>query len=296
MRPGRRDPGLSLCAFALSFMLICSGCVFPPAVRVPIAKEWTPILNLNQVQLSPPPEILPGGAVPPAPSPAITPTLNPGSTLAAPTPTATFTTAADTSPTGSPTTTNTLPPGTLLMTPASTPTGTTMSLAGSSTPTNTSVFTSPTHTDPAPTATLPPTALSCAPNGNSSFESALFGLINTERQSRGLGLLSIQALLNTASRNHSTDMACNSFFSHTGSDGSLPWDRVNALGYRYTSIAENIFAGSSNAQAAFNAWMDSSGHRENMLNPAYTEIGIGYQYWSNSPYGAYTTTVFASPQ
>jgi uncharacterized protein YkwD len=121
-------------------------------------------------------------------------------------------------------------------------------------------------------------------------------LINQERQSRGLGTLSSQALLNTAARNHSADMACNGFFSHTGSDGSLPWDRVSALGYSYSAIAENIFAGSSNAQTAFDAWMNSPGHRDNMLNPDYTEIGVGYRYWADSPYGAYTTAVFARPR
>lgn len=99
-----------------------------------------------------------------------------------------------------------------------------------------------------------------------------------------------------AARDHSVDMACNGFFAHTGSDGSLPWDRVSALGYNYSAIAENIFAGSSNAQTAFNAWLSSPGHSDNMLNPTYTEIGIGYRAWTDSPYGAYTTAVFALPQ
>jgi uncharacterized protein YkwD len=121
-------------------------------------------------------------------------------------------------------------------------------------------------------------------------------LINQERQDRGLGPLSPQGQLATAGRNHSADMACNSFFSHTGSDGSLPWDRVSALGYSYSAIAENIFAGSSNAQMAFDAWLSSPGHRDNMLNSTYTEIGIGYRYWADSPYGAYTTAVFALPR
>jgi uncharacterized protein YkwD len=124
----------------------------------------------------------------------------------------------------------------------------------------------------------------------------LIGLINQERQDRSLGTLSTQGQLTTAARNHSADMACNSFFSHTGSDGLLPWDRVSALGYSYSAIAENIFAGSSNAQTAFDAWMNSLGHRDNMLNPTYTEIGIGYRYWADSPYDAYTTAVFARPR
>ncbi len=150
----------------------------------------------------------------------------------------------------------------------------------------------PTFTNTA-APTAPP---SCDPASNGSVESALITLINQERLGRGLTALSPQGQLATAARDHSADMACNSFFSHTGSDGPLPWDRVSALGYSYAAIAENIFAGSSNAQIAFDAWMNSPGHRENMLNPTYTEIGIGYRYWADSPYGAYTTAVLARPR
>lgn len=91
-------------------------------------------------------------------------------------------------------------------------------------------------------------------------------------------------------------MACNDFVDHEGSDGSLPWDRARAQGYSYSAIAENIFAGSSSAQSIFNGWMNSPGHRDNMLNPTYTEIGVGYQYWADSTYRAYTTAVFAKPR
>jgi len=91
-------------------------------------------------------------------------------------------------------------------------------------------------------------------------------------------------------------MACGDFFAHTGSDGSQPWDRAAAQGYSYSAIAENIFAGSSSAQTAFDAWMGSSGHRDNMLNGNYTEIGVGYAYWAGSSYGAYTTAVFGRPR
>lgn len=143
---------------------------------------------------------------------------------------------------------------------------------------------------------MPTQPVSCNPSGNAGFESALIGLINQERQNRGIASLNAQGQLTTAARNHSADMACNDFVSHTGSDGSLPWDRVAALGYAYAAIAENIYAGSSDPQAAFNGWMNSSGHRDNMLNPAYTEIGIGYMYWAGSSYGAYVTAVFARPR
>lgn len=211
----------------------------------------------------------------PSPSPTvtttrtITPTLPPGTQPASPTPTATRT---------------------ITVTPVSSPTHT-----NTPTPTDTHVATVP---PPLPTATHTPTTTpsTCNPSGNGGFESTLIGLINQERQSRGMGMLSPQSQLTTAARNHSADMACNDFFSHTGSDGSLPWDRISAQGYSYSAVAENIFAGSSSAQAAFDAWMNSPGHRDNMLNASYTEIGIGYRYWADSSYSAYTTAVFALPR
>lgn len=94
-------------------------------------------------------------------------------------------------------------------------------------------------------------------------------------------------------------MACNDYFSHTGSDGSSVADRVEAEGYSWSWVGENIFAtsvsSSAAAQQAFDAWMDSSGHRANILSDQFTEIGIGYVYSSESAYGSYFTAVFARP-
>ncbi len=276
------------------------------------------------IQLSPPAEILPGGqerqgdglgqnslrelitasptvfmplqtgATPSPISTNATPIAKTPSKTASPSPTVT----------ASSTITATLPHSTWLTTTSHTQTHTRTTTAVSA-PTQTGTSTpSPTETQegsppppPTFTNTAAPTAPpSCDPASNGSVESALITLINQERLGRGLTALSPQGQLATAARDHSADMACNNFFSHTGSDGSLPWDRVSALGYSYAAIAENIFAGSSNAQIAFDAWMNSPGHRENMLNPTYTEIGIGYRYWADSPYGAYTTAVLARPR
>lgn len=163
-------------------------------------------------------------------------------------------------------------------------------------PTATQAAATPTATvvspSPIPTNTVPAV---CSPAGSDGFESTLIGLINQERRNRGIAELQAQGQLTTAARLHSADMGCNDFVSHTGSDGSMPWDRAAGQGYIYSAIAENIFAGSSSAQTAFNAWMGSQGHRDNMLNPTYTEIGIGYRYWAGSTYGAYVTAVFARP-
>lgn len=292
--------------FLLAVSLIGPGCVIRRPTNQPPANTF------EQIQLSPPAEILASAS----PFLPLDPGASPDHTYTAtedPLPTATSTAWTPTN-TSTPSVSRTMTGTTTTLTPTLLPT--TQPIMGTHTVTPTASATpgfapgytgtaSPTHTAQLPTVPPPPTAsdtpvptvpASCAPGGNSSFESALIGLINQERQNRGLGTLSTQSQLTTAARNHGADMACNSFFSHTGSDGSLPWDRVSALGYSYLAIAENIFAGSSNAQTAFTAWMNSPGHRDNMLNPTYTEIGIGYRFWADSPYGAYTTAVLANPR
>jgi uncharacterized protein YkwD len=139
----------------------------------------------------------------------------------------------------------------------------------------------------------------CAATGNSAFESRLLELINAERQSQGLNAYRLQSQLQSAARRHSQDMACNSFLSHTGSDGSSVRDRVEQEGYDWSWIGENIFAtgdaSSSAPQRAFDWWMNSAPHRANLLSPNYTEIGLGYRYLAGSGYGGYFTAVFARP-
>ncbi|MGD2253999.1 MAG: CAP domain-containing protein [Anaerolineales bacterium] len=157
---------------------------------------------------------------------------------------------------------------------------------------------------PDPTATaIPPTATptpgeSCAATGNAGFESTLIGLINQERASRGIAPLSANSRLTSAARSHSLDMACNDFFSHTGSDGSSPFGRMAAYGYSYSAAGENIYGGSgsfNSPYSAFNSWMASPGHRTIMLDPTYIHVGIGYKYNAASTYGGYFTADFGKP-
>ena len=149
---------------------------------------------------------------------------------------------------------------------------------------------------------MPPTATSpsaCSPEGNASFESTLVGLINAERQRQGLPAYNVDSRLRTAARLHGADMACNAFFSHTGSDGSTVRDRIERQGYDWSWAGENIFAtgntSSSAPQSAFDWWMNSAPHRANLLHANYVDIGIGYVYLAGSPYGGYFTAVFARP-
>jgi uncharacterized protein YkwD len=148
---------------------------------------------------------------------------------------------------------------------------------------------------PTPTGT---SAASCTATGDVGFETTLIGLINQERIDRGLGGLATKGALTAAARAHSLDMACEDFLSHTGSDGSNPADRVAAQGYGFQAVGENIYAGGgsyNSPQSAFEAWMDSAGHRANMLSSNYSSIGIGYKYNQDSTYGAYVTAVFTNP-
>jgi uncharacterized protein YkwD len=158
----------------------------------------------------------------------------------------------------------------------------------------------PTRTE-TPTITLTPTEpeeASCPAVINSGQAYALVDLVNTERVNQGMAALSVSGQLTSAAEDHSLDMACSNIFSHTGSDGSSPFDRISAQGFSFSMAAENIYAGSgsyNSAQEAFNGWITSTGHRENMLNPEYTNIGIGYATNSNGDYEGYFTAVFAKP-
>lgn len=152
----------------------------------------------------------------------------------------------------------------------------------------------PTNT---PTATITPsgTAQPACNVSNASFEEELLTLINQERISRGIPALSINGNLNQAALGHSQDMACNDFLGHSGSDGSDPGDRIAAAGYDFSTWGENVAAGYTTPSSVVNAWMSSSGHRSNILNPAFTEIGLGYSFNKTSYFGHYWTANFGSP-
>jgi len=89
-------------------------------------------------------------------------------------------------------------------------------------------------------------------------------------------------------------MACNHFFSHTGSDGSSPFDRMSRQGYSFSAAAENIAAGYGSPADVVAGWMGSEGHRANILG-TYVHIGVGYTYEPNSDWGTYWTATFGTP-
>ncbi len=127
---------------------------------------------------------------------------------------------------------------------------------------------------------------------NEAFELEVIRLVNQERISRGLHPLRRNSSLTNAARAHNQDMIDNNFFDHTGSDGSTPSERACDHGYAPYGwgdcyVGENIAGGQSTPASVFNSWMGSSGHRNNMLNPDYREIGVGHttggtwgNYWT----------------
>ena len=127
---------------------------------------------------------------------------------------------------------------------------------------------------------------------NADFESEVIDLVNVERAAQGLHPLSIDHNLATAARDHSQDMGLQDYFSHTSLDGRTVPDRITAAGYFYNTYGENIAAGQPTPEDVIDAWMSSSGHRANILNPNFCDIGVGYAYLAGSDYLHYWTQNF----
>lgn len=132
------------------------------------------------------------------------------------------------------------------------------------------------------------------------FAQHVVDLTNEERLEAGCAPLNVSLQLVTAAQGHSEDMASNDFFSHTGSDGSLPWDRMEAAGYEWREAGENIAAGYSTPESVVAGWMASDGHRANILRCSYQDIGVGYVYLEDDTgavnYHHYWTQVFGRPR
>jgi uncharacterized protein YkwD len=116
---------------------------------------------------------------------------------------------------------------------------------------------------------------------SNTFVNEVLNLTNTQRTQRGLQPLQLNQRLTNAAQGHSEDMALRDYFSHEGPNGSSIASRVIAAGYNYSRVGENIAAGYATAQEVVNSWMNSPGHKANILNPDFQEIGIGYYYLAN---------------
>ncbi len=124
------------------------------------------------------------------------------------------------------------------------------------------------------------------------FEWQTAALVNMERRINKLYDLAWDDLLFVAARAHSDDMATYDYFSHTSLDGRTPAERITAAGYAWNACGENIAAGYATPEAAMQAWMNSSGHRANILSTTFCDLGVGYAYVPESSYQHYWTQDF----
>ncbi|WP_315789600.1 CAP domain-containing protein [Fischerella sp. JS2] len=116
---------------------------------------------------------------------------------------------------------------------------------------------------------------------NMTFEQQVVKLTNEERAKNGLAPLKENAELNYAADEYAEQMSETGVLSHTGPDGSQPWDRAKTVGYEAQTMGENIARGQKTPEEVVAAWMNSPGHRANILNSKYTEIGVGFDdnFW-----------------
>jgi uncharacterized YkwD family protein len=117
----------------------------------------------------------------------------------------------------------------------------------------------------------------------SAFEQQVVDLTNKERAKNGLPALKVDPTLSKMAHEKARDMSANNYFSHTSPTYGSPFDMMKQFGITYNYAGENIAMGQQTPQDVVNAWMNSAGHRANILNASYTYIGVGYvaqgNYW-----------------
>ncbi|MEU9335299.1 CAP domain-containing protein [Streptomyces sp. NPDC048290] len=161
-----------------------------------------------------------------------------------------------------------------------------------STPASKQPTTKPATPSPSRTATKAPVVPPSTPAQPSSpgtvsreavAAAEVLRLVNVERATAGCGPVAANSALSGLARNFSADMAARGFFDHTDPDGDTPWDRAAQAGI--TNLGgENIARGQADAAAVMDAWMNSEGHRANILNCDFTTLGVGVQFGSGGPW------------
>jgi uncharacterized protein YkwD len=135
-----------------------------------------------------------------------------------------------------------------------------------------------------------------APKSLPSFVEKVVELTNQFRSKNGLAPLTLSSKLTEAAQIHSQNMATLDFFGHEGKDGSSAGDRVSKTGYDWRMVAENIAAGQKTPKEVVDGWINSPGHRENILNTTVKDIGVGYFFLANDTgttnYNSYWTQKF----
>ncbi|WP_422752889.1 CAP domain-containing protein [Micromonospora sp. WMMD708] len=143
----------------------------------------------------------------------------------------------------------------------------------------------------APTAP-PTTRAAVSGGGGGSQTQQVVDLVNAERAKAGCAAVTVDAKLTLAAQQHSQDQADHKTMTHTGSDGSNAGQRLDRAGYAWRTYGENVAWNQQTPAAVMQAWMNSSGHRANILNCAFTQIGVGVANGN----GPYWTQDFAAPR
>lgn len=147
---------------------------------------------------------------------------------------------------------------------------------------------------------IPPVNPQSTPGDGADFINEVLTLTNNERQKANLPALTLNRNLSRAAQIQSEDLGDNDFFAHTSPTGTTLADRLRSGGYnRYATAGENIAAGQLTAQQVVDEWMASPGHRANILDEDFTELGVGYYFLANDTgdvnYNHYWTQTFGRP-
>lgn len=113
---------------------------------------------------------------------------------------------------------------------------------------------------------------------SSTFEDQVVTLVNQERQKRGLRPLTHRADVKNVAHKKAQDMINSNYFSHNSPNYGSPFQMLKTFGISYQAAGENIAKGQSSPEAVMNSWMNSQGHRDNILNSQYDTIGVGFYH------------------
>lgn len=129
-----------------------------------------------------------------------------------------------------------------------------------------------------------------AESGSSTQANQVLKLVNAERSKQGLKALTLSNKLTSVATTKAKDMAVNRYFDHRSPTYGSPFEMLQKFGVSYKTAGENIAAGQKTPEQVMNSWMNSSGHRANILNKGYTQLGVGY--YTGGSYDTYWVQLF----
>ena len=130
-------------------------------------------------------------------------------------------------------------------------------------------------------------------SGSSDEANQVLQLVNKERSKQGLKNLTLSKELTSIANTKAKDMAVNRYFDHRSPTYGSPFEMLQKFGVKYKSAGENIAAGQRTPEQVMESWMNSSGHRANILNKNFTQLGVGYA--KGGSYGSYWVQMFIKP-